>query len=239
VLNNLDLDIERLHKSFWTLLKRFRRLLFVSAFLIGLGAVITYFFIPYFMEYISKPVGKLIFLTPIEAFMTQMKICLIGGIYLAWPYIIFYFAKNFILPTKIISKRMLWLGITSAVLLFYTGSCFAFFVIFPVGIRFLLSFGAPEIQPLFSIGKYVSFVTMFVFVFGLLFEMPIVLLSLVRLGIINSKQLASQRKRAILGFFILAMLVSPSTDVFTQCTMAIPLIVLYEISIWIARLWKR
>jgi sec-independent protein translocase protein TatC len=171
--------------------------------------------------------------------MTQMKICLIGGIYLAWPYIIFYFAKNFILPTKIISKRMLWLGITSAVLLFYTGSCFAFFVIFPVGIRFLLSFGAPEIQPLFSIGKYVSFVTMFVFVFGLLFEMPIVLLSLVRLGIINSKQLASQRKRAILGFFILAMLVSPSTDVFTQCTMAIPLIVLYEISIWIARLWKR
>jgi len=239
VLNNLDLDIERLHKSFWALLKRFRRLLFVSAFLIGLGAVITYFFIPYFMEYISKPVGKLIFLTPIEAFMTQMKICLIGGIYLAWPYIIFYFAKNFILPTKIISKRMLWLGITSAVLLFYTGSCFAFFVIFPVGIRFLLSFGAPEIQPLFSIGKYVSFVTMFVFVFGLLFEMPIVLLSLVRLGIINSKQLASQRKRAILGFFILAMLVSPSTDVFTQCTMAIPLIVLYEISIWIARLWKR
>uniref|UniRef100_A0A7C5PH72 Sec-independent protein translocase protein TatC n=1 Tax=Thermodesulfobium narugense TaxID=184064 RepID=A0A7C5PH72_9BACT len=239
MLNNLDLDIERLHKSFWALLKRFRRLLFVSAFLIGLGAVITYFFIPYFMEYISKPVGKLIFLTPIEAFMTQMKICLIGGIYLAWPYIIFYFAKNFILPTKIISKRMLWLGITSAVLLFYTGSCFAFFVIFPVGIRFLLSFGAPEIQPLFSIGKYVSFVTMFVFVFGLLFEMPIVLLSLVRLGIINSKQLASQRKRAILGFFILAMLVSPSTDVFTQCTMAIPLIVLYEISIWIARLWKR
>jgi sec-independent protein translocase protein TatC len=239
VLNNLDLDIERLHRSFWALLKRFRRLLFVSAFLIGLGAVITYFFIPYFMEYISKPVGKLIFLTPIEAFMTQMKICLIGGIYLAWPYIIFYFAKNFILPTKIISKRMLWLGITSAVLLFYTGSCFAFFVIFPVGIRFLLSFGAPEIQPLFSIGKYVSFVTMFVFVFGLLFEMPIVLLSLVRLGIINSKQLASQRKRAILGFFILAMLVSPSTDVFTQCTMAIPLIVLYEISIWIARLWKR
>ncbi|WP_448588963.1 twin-arginine translocase subunit TatC [Thermodesulfobium sp.] len=239
MLNNLDLDIERLHRSFWALLKRFRRLLFVSAFLIGLGAVITYFFIPYFMEYISKPVGKLIFLTPIEAFMTQMKICLIGGIYLAWPYIIFYFAKNFILPTKIISKRMLWLGITSAVLLFYTGSCFAFFVIFPVGIRFLLSFGAPEIQPLFSIGKYVSFVTMFVFVFGLLFEMPIVLLSLVRLGIINSKQLASQRKRAILGFFILAMLVSPSTDVFTQCTMAIPLIVLYEISIWIARLWKR
>lgn len=191
------------------------------------------------MEYISKPVGKLIFLTPIEAFMTQMKLCLMGGIYLAWPYIIFYFSKNFILPTKIISKKTMWIGIIFAVLLFYSGSLFAFFVIFPVGIRFLLSFGAPEIEPLFSIGKYVTFVSMFVFIFGLLFEMPIVLLALVRLGIINSKQLASQRKRAILGFFILAMLVSPSTDVFTQCTMAIPLVVLYEITIWIARLWKK
>ncbi|AEE13883.1 Sec-independent periplasmic protein translocase [Thermodesulfobium narugense DSM 14796] len=239
MLNNLDLDIEKLHRSFWILLRRFRNLLFISAFLIGIGAVITYFFIPYFMEYISKPVGKLIFLTPIEAFMTQMKLCLMGGIYLAWPYIIFYFSKNFILPTKIISKKTMWIGITFAVLLFYSGSLFALFVIFPVGIKFLLSFGAPEIEPLFSIGKYVTFVSMFVFVFGLLFEMPIVLLALVRLGIINSKQLASQRKRAILGFFILAMLVSPSTDVFTQCTMAIPLVALYEISIWIARLWKK
>lgn len=239
MLNNLDLDFERLHKSLWIILRRFRNLIFISVFLISVGSIATYFFIPDLMGYISRPVGKLIFLTPIEAFMTQMKICLIGGIYLAWPYIIFYFAKNFILPTKVISKKTMWIGILSAVLLFYSGSMFAFLVIFPIGIRFLLSFGSPEIEPLFSIGKYVSFVSMFVFSFGLLFEMPVVLLALVRLGIINSKQLASQRKKAILGFFILAMLVSPSTDVFTQCTMALPLVVLYEISIWIARFWKK
>jgi sec-independent protein translocase protein TatC len=121
---------------------------------------------------------------------------------------------------------------------FVLGSMFGYLVIVPIGMKFLIGFGSRFLIPMISVGKYVSFAMSLSFAFGLVFQLPIIVLFLTRIGIITPRILREKRKYAIVIIFIIGAIFTPP-DVITQCLMAIPLIVLYELSILFSRILRR
>ena len=121
----------------------------------------------------------------------------------------------------------LWL-IPSALLLFYGGSAFAFFFVLPAAVQFFMGFATASLQPIFSLASYLSFFIAFLLPFALGFELPLVLLVLSRLGLVTPAMLRAKRRVFVLLAFVFAGVVSPTTDIFTQTCIAVPMIVLYE-----------
>jgi sec-independent protein translocase protein TatC len=115
---------------------------------------------------------------------------------------------------------------------------FGYFVVFPIGFQYFLGFGTDTIRPLLSMKEYLSLATTFLFAFGLIFELPLVLIFLVKLGVISIEFLRKQRKYAILIIFIVAAILTPP-DVVSQILMAIPMMILYEFSIIGAKIFVR
>jgi len=115
------------------------------------------------------------------------------------------------------------------------GAGFGYFIIVPIGIKFLLSFSTDFIAPAISLGRYVSFVGVLTFAFGAIFEIPLVILFLARLGIVTPAFLSTKRRHAVVIIFILAAILTPP-DVITQCLMAGPLMILYELSVFFSKL---
>ena len=132
----------------------------------------------------------------------------------------------------------LWF-IPSALLLFYGGSAFAFFWVLPAAIQFFMGFATVSLQPMFSLSAYLSFFIAFLLPFALGFELPLVLLVLSRLGMVTAAMLKAKRRVFILLAFIFAGVVSPTTDMFTQTCIAIPMIVLYEGTIIVIGMTER
>ncbi|HOM27693.1 MAG TPA: twin-arginine translocase subunit TatC, partial [bacterium] len=122
--------------------------------------------------------------------------------------------------------------------LFILGMSFTFYIIIPFGLKVLFSFGKDIMKPLISITNYLNFVFVFFIAMGLIFNLPVFISSLSYIGIINSKFLREKRKFAIAGSFILSAIITPTTDIFTQILIAIPLIFLYEISIFLSKIFK-
>ena len=124
-------------------------------------------------------------------------------------------------------------------LFFALGVLFGYFVAIPVGFRFLLGYATDFIKPMPSMKEYLTFSVKFLLGFGIVFEFPVVLVLLARIGIIDSKMLAKQRRYAILLVFIVAAAVTPSPDLLTQVLTAIPLIALYELSILLSKIFGK
>jgi sec-independent protein translocase protein TatC len=179
------------------------------------------------------------FITPTEGFFTVFKLCLLVGLLISAPivlYQIWMFVVPALFPTE---KRYIGTGVLSGVFLFYTGAAFAFFVVFPNALQFLSGFAAPYLIPNYTISGYVSFMFFFVLGFGLVFEMPLVLFVLAKLGIVTADFLRRQWKYAIVIILISAAVITPTPDPLTMMMMAGPMIILYEISIWIIRLFVK
>ena len=153
--------------------------------------------------------------------------------------VIIYQIWKFVNPGLLkIERHYLYWIIPGSYLLFVTGITFAFFAVLPVGMKFLLSYGAENIQPMLSVSAYVSFVMSFLLVFGIVFQLPLVILLLTKLGVVTPEWLVTNRKYAILGIFILSGILTPGPDIFSQFLMAIPTLLLYELSILISKLVK-
>lgn len=179
---------------------------------------------------------KLVYLGPTEAFMVEMKIAVIAGFVLASP-IIFWQVWGFILPAlKTHEKRYLILVVPLSILLFAVGVFFGYSTVFKYGIEFLLGFATDELTPMLSLSQYISFTFWFLFPFGLMFELPLGMFFMAKIGIINHSFLSKNRKFALLIIFIIAAVVTPTTDMLSMTIMAIPMYILYEISILIIRL---
>ena len=132
----------------------------------------------------------------------------------------------------------LWF-IPSALLLFYGGSAFAFFWVLPAAIQFFMGFATVSLQPMFSLSAYLSFFIAFLLPFALGFELPLVLLVLSRLGLVTPAMLRAKRRVFVLLAFVFAGVVSPTTDIFTQTCIAVPMIVLYEGTIIVMKVTNR
>ena len=212
--------------------------------LICLGAVLltgifSYLSINKILDFLARPVPRLFFVKPTEAFLTQIKLSLFCGLFFASP-VILYQVWQFISPGLVKSERRyaLWL-VPASLFLFLGGVAFGFFMVLPVGIRFLLGLGSEKLQPLISVNSYISFVGLLLLGFGLVFQLPLVIIFLTKLGLITPKWLASHRRYAILIIFIVAAALTPGPDIFSQFLMAIPLLILYEVSLWLSRLIKK
>jgi len=171
-----------------------------------------------------------------EAFYTYLKISLVAGIFVVSPYL-FWQIWGFIAPGLYEHERkwMVPLALISA-MLFAGGAMFGYFIVFPFGFDFFASFANDQIQLIPKLDEYTAFTLKLLFAFGMVFEMPLFIFFLSRLGLVTSKGLRTKRKYAILVSFVVAAILTPP-DPFTQSLMAGPLIILYEAGIWIAYLF--
>lgn len=128
-------------------------------------------------------------------------------------------------------KKILVLFVPVSVLLFLGGLAFSFAVVLPQSLHFLMTFTTPEVQPLWSLEGYLDFAVLMVLPFGLIFNMPLLLIALAKMGLVSSTQLKQVRKYVIVLSFIIAAIITPTTDMVTQSLLAVPIIVLYEFSL--------
>lgn len=213
----------------------------VAAFV---GFLICYPFAEQIFNVLMEPMVRVlensnfIYTYPAEAFFTYMKVSFVAGIFLTSPYI-FYQLWQFVAPGLYEHERKLLIPIAVLSAVFFTsGACFGYFIVFPVGFEFFASYSSETIVFMPKLDEYLSFCLKLLFAFGLIFEMPLFVLFLARLGIVTAAGMRRVRKWAILGNFVVAAILTPP-DVVSQCLMAAPLLILYEVSVIVARIFGK
>src|SRR5437870_881482 len=179
-------------------LEELRVRLLISLVAFGIATIVGYLFVERILALLLQPVGQVVFLAPTEAFFVRWWVAGIAGVFLSLPVILYQiwrFVAMGLTPTE---RRYTLSMIPVAAVLFVGGAAFAFLTILPFGIRFLLSYQTPNLVPMISIAAYTSFATAFVLSFGLLFQLPLVVVLLARLVIVTPAQLAAGRKYALL-----------------------------------------
>jgi len=174
-----------------------------------------------------------------EAFFSLLKLTLYTSLFTSIPVIFYYIWKAF---SPLFRSRGLSLGngvLVTAILLFYLGAFFCFFITLPFGVQFLLGYQSDHIKPMISAGKYVSFCTFFIFGFGMTFELPLILALLSYLRIVNTAFLTRNRRYAILSVAILSAVLTPTPDIFNMSLMGGPLYILFEIGVILVRIIER
>lgn len=179
--------------------------------------------------------------SPLGGILVAMKLALYGGLVLAFPFL-FYFIGQFVLPAlKVTEKQILYRAVGFGTVLFFTGVAFCYFIVAGVAlgatVQFSqwLGFGADE----WRAEDYISFVCKFMLGMGLGFELPVVILTLVKIGLLDYEKLTKFRAYAIVGNLVISAFATPSADPVTMFLMAVPLQVLYEISTAVAGFWER
>ena len=174
-------------------------------------------------------------LSPQEAFMTAVNISLIAAIIVSFPLLLF-FILQFVLPgLRNNEKRVLWPAIAIGAGLFLTGVCFSYFVVLPRALAFFAEFAeGMGVRNDWRLGEYITFATRFILIFGISFELPVVVMALVKLDFLSYKVMGTTRKHALIGIAVFSAVITPTQDVLTLLLLAGPLYVLYEICIWLA-----
>lgn len=220
-------------------LEELRKRIFISLMTFILSSIVAYFFSHYFIEFLISPLkrhkeAELIFQTPYEAFLTHIKVSGFAGLLFSLPVIFFQF-WFFISPGLYAREKKTILPLCFvSIALFFTGACLAFFLVIPMGLAFLLSFQTDSLRPLFSIGPYFSFLFNIVLAFGVLFDFPVVLVGLVKMGVLKTSALAASRKIIVVGIFCVSALLTPADPV-SQIMLAVPLWLLFEITLIVAK----
>lgn len=223
-------------------LQELRTRLIRSVLAIAVCTALAFVFTRQLFEILARPLGQfrsqLITVEVAEYFGAYMRVALTAGIALAMP-IIIYQVVAFVTPGLTRSeRRMLFTWLPFVMICFVSGVAFGFFFILPPAVTFLLLFGAETVNVMVRISNYISFVTTLLLWIGIIFELPVVLLVLTRLGVVDRRKLASWRKYFILLAFVIAAFVTPTPDPLNQTLVALPMIVLYEIGVQLSR-WMR
>ena len=174
-------------------------------------------------------------LKPTEGFMLSMKLSFVAGIVVSFP-LLLLFILQFVLPgLHSHEKRVLWPAMTVGFGLFLCGTAFAYYMVLPRTLLFFYQWsGDMGISNDWRIGEYISFATQFTLLFGASFELPVVVMVFVKLGLLSYETMSKTRSYAIVGIFVAAAILTPTPDAFTLMIMALPMIILYEICIWLA-----
>lgn len=226
-------------------LEELRQRLIVCFVAVGIGFVVAYGFKEKLFQILTRPLisvmqtgDNMIFTGLPEAFFTYLKVAFLAGIMLAAPVIIYQFWM-FVAPGLYHKEKRLLVPIVLLSSIFFIGGAlFGYFIVFPFGFKFFLGFATDSIRPLPSMKEYLAFAAKLLLAFGLVFELPLIITFLAKLGLVSVDFLKKNRKYALLLFFVFAAILTPP-DVVTQIMMALPLMVLYEISIIGARIFGK
>lgn len=216
-------------------LDELRARLLKSAFFLLVCSFFAFYFSDQVISFLVEPVDKLIFIAPQEAFISKIKVAFFCGLLTASPFIL-YQAWRFIsagLTTREHKYALFFLPVSF--FFFFAGAGFAYFVIVPIGVGFLLGFSTEFLSPMITISAYLSFVINLTIAFAVIFQMPLVMIFLTKIGVITPDHLLCRRKHATVLIFIIAALLTPP-DIVTQSLMAVPLLVLYEVGILFSKL---
>ncbi|MCD6270004.1 MAG: twin-arginine translocase subunit TatC [Deltaproteobacteria bacterium] len=226
-------------------LEELRRRLIVVSVAIAVSTLGSYYFSEDLFRILMAPLlvampsdGGLIFTGLTETFFTYLKISLLAGFFIASPVVIFQIWRFSAPGLYAREKRYVFPFVFSATLFFVGGALFGYFVVFPFGFKFFMGFATDFIRPMPSVKEYFSFAVRMLFAFGVVFELPVVTAFLALFGLIRAQTLASKRKYAVLGAFVVAAVLTPP-DIISQLMMAGPIIILYELSIIVARICGR
>jgi len=173
-----------------------------------------------------------------EVFFTTVEIALYGGVFFAWPVII-YLTWRQLKGTIGIKAVYGYLFILFAIVLFYGGSLFCYRFVLPSGIKFLLSYEGGAIRAVISVERFVLFCAAMIFAFGVTFEIPIIMMVLGKTGIVKSRSLSKTRRYAMLVVTVAAALITPTPDVYNMMLLAVPMYILYETGIVLMKIVEK
>ncbi len=203
-----------------------------------LCSIAAYNFAHQILFFLIKPIGQVVFLSPSEAFIATMTITFLSGLLISSPYSLYQIWMFVAEALTEFERRYLVILLPASLLLFLLGGLFGYFVIVPLSLKFFLGFAFSSMIPMITLGKYISFVGGCVLSFGLIFELPLIITFLSAIGIASPAFLRHQRRYAIVIIFIISTILTPP-DVISQLLMAIPLLVLYELSVLLSKLVYR
>lgn len=224
-------------------LEELRKRLVRSLIAVGIGMSVSYTFKEELFEIITYPLASalpknsyMVFTSLPEAFFNYLKISFVAGLILASP-VVLYQVWKFISPGLYQrEKRLVAPFVIVSTLLFMGGVSFCYFLVLPPAFKFFTQFSTDFLRPMLSVREYFSLSLKLLIIFGVMFEIPVFLFFLAKLGVITPAQLAQKRKYAILLIFVTAAVLTPTPDAFTQIMMALPMIVLYEVGIIVIRI---
>jgi sec-independent protein translocase protein TatC len=183
--------------------------------------------------------GSLIFIRPTEVFFGYIKLALFIGLLIGAPFVL-YQVWQFIVPALFPhEKKYARYGFLAGAGLFYLGAFGCLFFVVPLAVKFLIELGGDYLQAAFTFDNYISFILWFMLGFGLSFELPVILFLLAKIGLVSHTFLKEKRKHAVIVALALGAILTPTQDPFTMMTLAIPLMVLYEATLWIIRFTEK
>jgi sec-independent protein translocase protein TatC len=183
-------------------------------------------------------INRLVFLTPSEALLANIRLAFITSAAVSLPIILYQFLALAMAAMGRAKKSAVFLTLIMYIL-FALGASFAFFVVLPFALNFFIGFSGADLVPTFSIARYIAFTTSFIFSFGLVFQLPVVFWFMGSIGLVNTTFLRRNRKFALLIIIIFSAVLTPP-DIFSQVLMAIPLMLLYELGIFMVYLaWRK
>ncbi len=238
--------VDEVRMSFFDHLEELRQRLIraVIAILIGFGLCIG--FKERLYNILADPIlqllpkdSSLVFTSLPDPFFIHLKVAFIVGLFLAFPFVL-YQMWLFVKPGLLEHERKLALPvIIIATLLFYSGACFAYFVVFPAAFSFFLGYETTVLKPMISIKEYVSLVALLMLAFGAVFETPVLIVFLGLLGVVDSAFLKKGRRYFVVISFIIAAILTPTPDVINQTLMAVPMLIFYELGIQILVIFEK
>jgi sec-independent protein translocase protein TatC len=242
----MPLDDQDQRMPFTAHLEELRKRLIVSVIAVGIGTSICFGFKEKLFYLLMRPLiralppgQKIIFTGLPEAFFVYLEVALIAGILVAMP-VILYQAWLFVGPGLYRHERQFASPMVVLSTIFFAGGVlFGYFAVFPFAFEYLTSFETDFVRPLPAMREYLNLSSALLLAFGLIFELPLVLTMLARIGIVSPAFLKKKRKYAFLLAFIAAAILTPTPDIFNQCLMAFPIVILYEISIFGAKLFGK
>lgn len=217
-------------------LRELRKRILWSLIAIVVTTAISFWQYSRIIELLKQPAGDVTFIYNklTEGFSISMRVSFIAGIILAMP-VIMYNLLMFIIPAlSSRERRMVLLILPWILVMFFGGVYFGWRFLIPPALSFLLGFGADVATYLLNLGDYVNFVTRLIFIIGLIFEMPVVTTFLARIGVLSYRWLAGKRKIWVIIAFVISAIITPTPDAVNQSIVAGTLVVLYEVSIWLA-----
>ena len=190
-------------------------------------------------QFVDLPFGKPVYTDLTEYLSIAAKTSLLTGLFISLPFVLYQIVM-FISPgLKPSERRYLYALIPVSLLAFAAGALFGYRILFPPMVNFLLNFGGDVAIPMIRIGRYMDLMLRLLFWMGLIFEMPVVTFFLARIGVLSPDFLARHRRYAIVLAFILGAIITPTFDPINQALVAAPIIILYEVSVWIAKVSAR